>query len=114
MIIAKFHRADIVLIRPKPGSPKAASDVSHALIITPAAYNQTGTAVIVPILNDGEYGRFGGFSVSLDDTEMETKGVVLSNLVQSINLDEMDLTYIESVPQHIIEDVLARITTLFA
>lgn len=84
-----------------------------ALILTPAVYNASGLAIIVPITQGGDFARYTGFAVPLSGSGTETQGVVLCNLIRTVDLEARGAKRVESVPEGIIEDVLARVQALF-
>jgi len=88
-------------------------DFRPALVITPAAYNATGLAVIAPITQGGDFARYAGFAVTLSGAGTETQGVILCNQIRSVDLEARGAKRIETVPDEIIEEVLARIQALF-
>lgn len=88
-------------------------DFRPALVITPAAYNATGLAVIAPIIQGGDFARYAGFAVTLSGAGTETQGVILCNQIRSVDLEARGAKRIETVPDEIIEEVLARIQALF-
>lgn len=88
-------------------------DFRPALVITPAAYNATGLAVIAPITQGGDFARYAGFAVTLSGTGTETQGVILCNQIRSVDLEARGAKRIETVPDEITEEVLARIQALF-
>ncbi len=88
-------------------------DFRSALVITPAAYNATGLAVIAPITQGGDFARYAGFAVTLSGAGTETQGVILCNQIRSVDLEARGAKRIETVPDEIIEEVLARIQALF-
>ena len=88
-------------------------DFRPALVITPAAYNATGLAVIAPITQGGDFARYAGFAVTLSGAGTETQGVILGNQIRSVDLEARGAKRIETVPDEIIEEVLARSQALF-
>ncbi len=111
---AKFKRGDIVRVNLNPTAGREQQgDFRPALILTPAAFNQFGTAVIAPITQGGNFARHAGFAVPLTGSGTKTEGVVLVNQLRTLDLEARGARKVEAVPAHIIEDVLARIQTLF-
>lgn len=111
---AKFKRGDIVRVSLNPTEGREQQgDFRPALIVTPAAFNQFGTAVIAPITQGGNFARHAGFAVPLTGSGTKTEGVVLVNQIRTLDLEARGARKIEDVPAHIIEDALARIQTLF-
>ena len=84
-----------------------------ALILTPAVYNASGLAIIAPITQGGDFARYTGFAVPLSGSGTETQGVVLCNQIRTVDLEARGAKRVESVPEGIIEDVLARVQALF-
>lgn len=88
-------------------------DFRPALILTPAAYNASGLAVIAPITQGGDYARYAGFAVTLTGSGTETQGVILTNQIRTVDLGARSAKRIESVPEAVIDDALARVQALF-
>ena len=88
-------------------------DFRPALILTPAAFNASGLAVLAPITQGGDFARHAGFAVPLSGSGTETQGVVLCNQIRTVDLEARSAKRIESVPDVIIDDVLARVQALF-
>jgi mRNA interferase ChpB len=111
---AKYGRAEIVRLNLNPTAGREQQgDFRPALILTPAAYNATGLAVIAPITQGGDFARYAGFAVTLSGAGTETQGVILCNQIRSVDLEARGAKRIESVPDVVIEEVLARVQALF-
>lgn len=111
---ARFARADIVRLNLNPTSEREQQgDFRPALVLTPVAYNTSGLAVIAPITQGGDFARYSGFAVTLCGSGTETQGVVLCNQIRSVDLEARGAKRIESVPEEVIEDALARVQALF-
>lgn len=111
---AKYGRADIVRLNLNPTAGREQQgDFRPALVLTPAAYNATGLAVIAPITQGGDFARYAGFAVTLSGAGTETQGVILCNQIRSVDLEARGAKRIESVPDVVIEEVLARVQALF-
>ncbi|MFA0965244.1 type II toxin-antitoxin system ChpB family toxin [Pseudomonas amygdali] len=82
-------------------------------VLTAAAYNASGLAVIAPITQGGDFARYAGFAVPLSGSGTETQGVVLCNQIRTVDLETRGAKRIESVPEVVIDDVLARVQALF-
>ena len=65
-----------------------------------------------PITQGGNFARHAGFAVSLSGAGTETQGVVLCNQPRVLDLQARKARFIESVPDFIIDEVLAKLTTL--
>lgn len=111
---AKFNRADIVRLNLNPTAGREQQgDFRPALILTLAAFNASGLAVIAPIMQGGDFARYAGFAVPLNGSGTETQGVVLCNQIRTIDLEARGVKRVESAPEVVIDDVLARVQALF-
>jgi len=111
---AKFNRSDIVRVNLNPTEGREQQgDYRPALVLTPAAYNATGLAVIAPITQGGDYARYAGFAVTLSGSGTETQGVVLCNQIRTVDLEARGAKRVEAVPEVVMDDVLARVQALF-
>lgn len=111
---AKHGRGDIVRLNLSPTAGREQQgDFRPALVLTPAAYNATGLAVIAPITQGGDFARYAGFAVTLSGAGTETQGVILCNQIRSVDLEARSAKRIEAAPEVVIEDALARVQALF-
>ena len=108
-----MERGDIyhVTLNPTQGREQAGS--RYVMVVTPGAFNRLGTPLVCPITQGGEFARDRGFAVSLMGTGLNVKGVVLCNQLRAMDLSARGARYAETVPQEIIGEVLATISTLF-
>lgn len=107
-----MNRGDIYIVAldPTPGHEQPGR--RPVLVISPAAFNQaTKLPVILPITRGGELTRRVGFAVPLSGTR--TTGVVRCNQPRVLDLYARRGRKVEAVPKEILDDVLARIATLF-
>lgn len=111
---SKFNRADIVRLNLNPTAGREQQgDFRPALVLTPAAYNASGLAVIAPITQGDDFTRHAGFAVPLSGSGTETQGVVLCNQIRTVDLEARGAKRLESVPEMVIDDVLAHVQALF-
>jgi len=111
---AKFNRGDIVRVNLNPTEGREQQgDFRPALVLTPAAYNATGLAVIAPITQGGDFARYAGFAVTLSGSGTETQGVVLCNQIRTVDLEARGAKRVEAVPEVVMDEVLARVQALF-
>jgi mRNA interferase ChpB len=109
----KFNRGDIVRLNLNPTAGREQQgDFRPALIISPAAFNVSGLVLIAPITQGGDFARYAGFAVPLSGSGTETQGVVLCNLIRTVDLEARGAKRVESVPEVVMDDVLARIQVL--
>jgi mRNA interferase ChpB len=84
-------------------------------VVSPDRFNAlTRVPIVVPITTGGAFARNAGFAVSLATAGTRTTGVARCDQPRPIDLAARNGRRVESVPQQIIDDVLARLATLFA
>jgi mRNA interferase ChpB len=97
---AETNRADIVHLNLNPTvGREQQGDFRPALVLTPAAYNVSGLAIIAPITQGGDFARYAGFAVLLSGSGTETEGVVLCNQIRTVDLEAHGAKRVESVPR---------------
>jgi mRNA interferase ChpB len=111
---AKFARGDIVRVNLDPTVGREQQGAGRpALVLTPAAFNASGLAVIVPISQGGDFARHAGFAVTLSGAGTQTQGVILCNQIRTVDLEARSAKHVETVPDVVVLDALARVQTLF-
>nr|WP_057929863.1 type II toxin-antitoxin system ChpB family toxin [Burkholderia ambifaria] len=109
----KFDRGDIVGVNLNPTvGREQQGDFRPALVLSPAAFNALGVALVAPIMQGGEFARFAGFAVPFSGSGTETQGVALVNMVRMLDLDARGARKIERAPAEVVEDALARLQTI--
>ncbi|MDQ2776902.1 MAG: type II toxin-antitoxin system PemK/MazF family toxin [Acidobacteriota bacterium] len=84
------------------------------LIVSPEAFNRmTKVAVVLPITSGGNFARTAGFAVSLTGTGTNTTGVVRCDQPRALDLGTRKGKKLESVPGRIMDEVLARLASIF-
>lgn len=107
-----MRRGDIYLVSLDPTAGHEQRGSRPVLIVSPAEFNEaTGLPVILPITHGGEFARRLGFAVPLAGTR--TTGVVRCDQPRVLDLAARDGRKIDAVPPEIMEDVLAKVSTLF-
>jgi len=108
-------RGDIYLVSLDPTEGHEQQGTRPVLIVSPDKFNAlTKVPIVVPITSGGNFARTAGFAVSLDDAGTRTKGVVRCDQPRPIDLSARKARKLESLPDVIVDDVLARIVTLFS
>jgi mRNA interferase ChpB len=69
--------------------------------------------IVVPITSGGSFARTAGFAVSLEAAGTRTTGVIRCDQPRPVDLAARRARRLESIPEEIVADVLARIATLF-
>jgi mRNA interferase ChpB len=110
---ARFDRGDIVRVSLNPTlGREQQGDFRPALVLSPAAFNALGVALVAPITQGGEFARFAGFAVPLSGSGTETQGVVLVNMIRMLDLEARGARKVERAPAEVVEDALARIQAI--
>ncbi|MCG1040864.1 MULTISPECIES: type II toxin-antitoxin system ChpB family toxin [Burkholderiaceae] len=105
----KFERGDIVGVSLNPTvGREQQGDFRLALVLSPAAFNALGVALVAPITQGGELARFAGFAVPLCGSGAETQGVALVNMARMLDLEARGARKVERAPVEVVEDALAR------
>ncbi len=112
--MAAFERGDVVRVCLNPTiGHETQGDFRPALVLTTAEMNKLGTAIVAPITQGGDFSRYAGFAISLTGTGMATQGVVLVNMIRSLDLVNRKAKKIERAPQLIVDEALARLQAIF-
>jgi mRNA-degrading endonuclease toxin of MazEF toxin-antitoxin module len=110
-----LRRGDIYLVSLDPTAGHEQQGTRPVLVVSPDRFNSlTRVPIVVPITSGGAFARNAGFAVSLDGAGTRTTGVVRCDQPRPIDLEARHARRLEAVPKDVIEDVLARIATLFA
>jgi len=84
------------------------------LVVSPEAFNRiTKVPVVVPITRGGNFARTAGFAVTLDGAGTTTSGIVRCDQPRALDLSARGGKKVESVPEAIVDDVLAKLVTIF-
>ncbi|ESR25294.1 type II toxin-antitoxin system PemK/MazF family toxin [Lutibaculum baratangense] len=109
-----MRRGEIWHVDLNPTSGREQQGARYVLIVSPESFNRiSGTAIVVPITTGGMGARMAGFAVSLTGAGTASTGVILCNQVRTLDLRARGGRRIEAVPDFIVDDVLARLSTLF-
>lgn len=107
-----MKRGDIYLVSLDPIAGHEQSGSRPVVIVSPDEFNQaTKLPVILPITNGGEFARRLGFAVTLAGTK--TTGIVRCDQPRVIDLAARNGRKVDSLPESILDEVLAKVVTLF-
>lgn len=107
-------RGDIYLVSLDPTHGHEQQGTRPVLIVSPDPFNVfTRVPIVVPITSGGAFARNAGFTVSLSAAGTRTTGVIRCDQPRPLDLAARHARRLESVPEAILDDVLARIVTLF-
>lgn len=110
-----MKRGDIYLVSLDPTAGHEQSGSRPVLVVSPAEFNEaTKLPVILPITNGGEFARRLGFAVPV--TGIKTTGVVRCDQPRVIDLAARHARHarkVDTLPTPIMDEVLAKVGTLF-
>lgn len=106
------ERGDIIQLSFDPSLGNEQQGHRPALVLSPREFNRFGSALLCPITQGGNFARNNHWAVPLMGTGTETQGVVLCNQVRTVDYKARQARRLESVPDILIEEVLARVITL--
>lgn len=106
-------RGDIYLVSLDPSKGNEQQGTRPVLLVSPDAFNRlTQTPVVLPITSGGNFARTAGFAVSLMGAGTETTGVIRCDQPRAIDLKSRHGKKLESVPDAIMDEVLAKLATI--
>lgn len=109
-----MERGDIYLVSLDPTSGHEQQGKRPVLVVSPGKFNRfTGVPVVLPITSGGNFARMAGFTVSLMGAGTQTTGVVRCDQPRALDLKARAGKKLESVPEAIMDEVLAKLTPLF-
>ena len=109
-----MERGDIYIVSLDPTSGHEQQGTRPVLVVSPTAFNRlTRTPVVLPITSGGNFARTAGFAVSLMGAGTQTTGIVRCDQPRALDIGSRSGRKIESVPQTIMEEVLAKVAPLF-
>ena len=107
-----MNRGDVYLVSLDPTLGHEQSGQRPVLIISATEFNQaTKLPVIVPITSGGEFARRIGFAVHLSGTR--TTGVVRCDQPRALDILARGGRKVDALPQDILDEVMAKVVTLF-
>jgi mRNA-degrading endonuclease toxin of MazEF toxin-antitoxin module len=109
-----MKRGEIWLVGLDPTSGHEQKGRRPVLIVSPEAFNRiTKVPVVVPITSGGNFARTAGFAVPLTGAGIKTTGVVRCDQPRALDLAARGGTRLESLPDAIMDEVLARVSPIF-
>jgi mRNA interferase ChpB len=107
-----MKRGDIYLVSLDPTSGHEQSGSRPVLIVSPVEFNQaTQLPVVLPITHGGEFARRLGFAVPI--VGIMTTGVVRCDQPRVLDLAARRGRKVDTLPTALMDDVLAKVATLF-
>ena len=107
-----MKRGDIYLVSLDPSEGHEQRGSRPVLIVSPETFNTaTKLPVICPITNGGDFARRLGFAVPV--TGIKTTGVVRCDQPRVLDLAARNARKVDTLPAPLMDEVLAKIATLF-
>jgi mRNA interferase ChpB len=107
-----MKRGDIYMVSLDPALGHEQQGQRPVLIVSPTAFNETTKVpVVLPITSGGDFARRIGFAVPLSGTK--TTGVVRCDQPRVLDIAARGGRKVEALPAEILDEVLAKVVTLF-
>jgi mRNA interferase ChpB len=107
-----MKRGDIYLVSLDLTEGREQRGSRPVLVVSPTEFNEaTKLPVICPITNGGDFARRLRFAVPL--TGIKTTGVVRCDQPRVIDLGARNARKVDTLPTPIMDEVLAKVATLF-
>jgi mRNA-degrading endonuclease toxin of MazEF toxin-antitoxin module len=110
-----MDRGDIYYVSLEPTVGHEQQGQRPVVVLTTAAFNAvSGVPVVLPVTTSGAFARMRGFAVSLSGTGLATQGIIRCDRPRAIDLRARKARRSrERVPAPVMDDVLAKVVTLF-
>lgn len=108
-----MERGDIYLVSLDPASGREQQGKRPVLIVSCGKFNRAmKVPIVVPITSGGNFSRVAGFAVSLTGAGTQTTGVVVCSQPRALDVMARGGVRLESVPDFIMDEVLARLAAV--
>jgi mRNA-degrading endonuclease toxin of MazEF toxin-antitoxin module len=109
-----MKRGEIWVVNLDPTSGHEQKGRRPVLIVSPEPFNRvTKVPVVLPITSGGNFARMAGFAVSLTGAGTKTTGIIRCDQPRALDLAAHGGRQLESIPDAIMGEVLARISPIF-
>jgi mRNA-degrading endonuclease toxin of MazEF toxin-antitoxin module len=109
-----MERGDIYVVSLDPAAGHEQQGRRPVIVISPGKFNRvTGVPVVLPITTGGNFARTAGFAVSLMNAGTRTTGIVRCDQPRALDLRARGGKRLETVPQHIVDEILSKVGPLF-
>jgi mRNA-degrading endonuclease toxin of MazEF toxin-antitoxin module len=109
-----MKRGEVWLVGLDPTQGHEQKGRRPVLVVSPEAFNRvTKVPVVLPITSGGTFARTAGFAVRLEGAGTKTTGVVRCDQPRALDLGARRGKKLESVPDAIIDEVLAKLAPIF-
>ena len=109
-----MRRGEIWLVGLDPTQGHEQKGRRPVLIVSPESFNRvTKVPVVLPITSGGNFARTAGFAVMLEGAGTKTTGIIRCDQPRALDLSARGGKKLESVPEAIVDEVLAKLTPIF-
>jgi mRNA interferase ChpB len=109
-----MKRGEIWLVSLDPTLGHEQKGRRPVLIVSPEAFNRiTKLPVVLPVTSGGIFARTAGFAIPLTGAGTKTTGVVRCDQPRTLDLSARGGRKLESIPDAVMDEVLARISPIF-
>ena len=108
-----IKRGQIYYVNLDPTMGREQQGLRPVMVVSHDSFNRFMPAVVLPITSGGDFARTKGFAVPLTGSGLATTGVVRCDQPRTIDLSARQATLKEQAPEHIVDEVLAKLLTLF-
>ncbi len=109
-----MKRGEIWLVSLDPTSGHEQRGRRPVLIVSPEAFNRiTKVPLVLPITSGGNFPRTAGFAVPITGAGAKTVGIVRCDQPRALDLAARGGKKLESIPDAIMNEVLARVLPIF-
>lgn len=110
-----MKRGEIWLVSLDPTAGHEQQGRRPVLIVSPEAFNKvTRVPVVLPITSGGSFARTAGFAVPLSGAGTKTTGIIRCDQPRALDLGARQAKRLESIPEKVLDEVLARLAPIFA
>jgi mRNA interferase ChpB len=107
-----MKRGDIYLVALDPTEGREQRGYRPVLVVSPDEFNEvTKLPVILPITTGGDFAKRIGFAVPISG--IQTTGVIRCDQPRVLDLHERNGRKVDTLPLEILNEVLAKLTTIF-
>ena len=109
-----MKRGEIWLVGLDPTEGDEQKGRRPVLIVSPGSFNRvTKVPVVLPITSGGNFARMAGFAVTLAGAGTKTTGIVRCDQPRALDLGARGGRKLESIPDAVMDEVLARLSPIF-
>lgn len=107
-----MKRGDIYMVSLDPTAGHEQRGSRPVLVVSPTAFNEaTRLPVVLPITNGGDFSRRLGFAVPISGINIT--GVIRCDQPRVLDLAARDGRKVAVVPDAVMDEVLAKVVTIF-